>query len=88
MTDVLPEVTLGARARGRIWASRTKIAILGAVATVWTPSKPVLKNIASMPLTTLALCAFSIGAFRANEIAGWFVTGGCMMFLEHLVADE
>lgn len=88
MTATLPEVHLGLRSRGRIWAAKSKKAILGAVATAWRPSKPVLRNIASIPLTTLALCCFSIGAFVAFPVAGWFTTGVCLIYLEHLVADE
>lgn len=47
-----------------------------------------LKNLLSVPLTTAGAVCFSIAAFLGNTIAGFAVTGICLVVLEAVIADE
>lgn len=47
-----------------------------------------LKNLLSVPLTTTGAACFSIAAFLGNTIAGFAVTGVCLIVLEAVIADE
>lgn len=47
-----------------------------------------LKNLLSVPLTTAGAACFSIAAFLGNTIAGFAVTGVCLIVLEAVIADE
>jgi hypothetical protein len=55
---------------------------------VVAPTKPVLKNLAAIPLTVAGLACIDVGVFTASPIAGWLVTGVSLMWLEHLIADD
>jgi hypothetical protein len=49
-----------------------------------------LRNATKIPLTAAALVCFSAAAFAhtLHIIVGLAVTGACLMFFEHLIADE
>lgn len=47
-----------------------------------------LKNLLSVPLTTAGAACFSVAAFLGNTIAGFAVTGICLIVLEAVIADE
>lgn len=47
-----------------------------------------LKNLLSVPLTTAGAACFSVAAFLGNTIAGFAVTGVCLVVLEAVIADE
>ena len=51
-------------------------------------TKPVLANLASIPLTVAGIGCVDTGVFLANTVAGWIVTGLSLVVLEHLIADE
>lgn len=53
-----------------------------------TPAKPVLANLASIPLTVAGLGCIDCGVFFASTIAGFIITGISLIVLEHLAADE
>lgn len=75
----LPRIRRGFKIRERIggWAAK-----------VLSPAKPVLKNLASIPLTVAGLGCISAGIFLASTIAGLIVTGVLLMVLEHMAANE
>lgn len=52
------------------------------------PARPVLANLASMPLTAAGLGLFDYSVFRIGVTAGCMVTAGSLVLLEHLIADE
>jgi hypothetical protein len=53
-----------------------------------TPARPVLANLASIPLTVAGWACIDAGMFAANTVAGLIVTGITLMVLEHQIADE
>jgi hypothetical protein len=84
-TTALPLAEPGRLAQLRARAARTWTRSLR---PALRPAVPVLKNLASIPLTTAAAVCCSIGAFIAYPVAGWFTTAACLVVLEHLIADE
>lgn len=53
-----------------------------------TPAKPVLTNLASIPFTLAGFGCIDFAAFHLAHGWGWLVTGGSLMLLEHMIADE
>lgn len=58
------------------------------VAAMVKPAKPVLANLASIPLHVAGLGCIDAAAFTGNTIAGLVVTGLSLIWLEHVIADE
>lgn len=52
------------------------------------PARPVLANLASIPLHVAGLGCIDAAAFAGNAIAGLAVTGLSLIWLEHVIADE
>lgn len=52
------------------------------------PVRPVMKNLASYPLTVAMAACADIGAFEVFHHAGWFVLAASLAYLEHVLADE
>lgn len=52
------------------------------------PTKPVLVNAASIPLTVAGWGCIAAAVFTWNVTAGLAVLGGVLMVLEHQIADE
>jgi len=46
-----------------------------------------LVRLVEMPLTIAGACCFSIAAFLGNEIAGFSVTGVCLVVIELMISD-
>lgn len=46
-----------------------------------------LRRLLEMPLTVFGVACFSIAAFIGNEIAGFAVTGICLIVLELMISD-
>lgn len=59
-------------------------------AALWLlrPARPVLANLASVPLHVAGLGCIDAAAFEGNLIAGLVVTGLSLIWLEHVIADE
>jgi hypothetical protein len=57
-------------------------------ARLLNPAKPVLRNLASIPLTVAGWGLLSAAAFEWNLIAGLAATGVILMLLERQIADE
>jgi hypothetical protein len=52
------------------------------------PARPVLANLAAIPLHVAGLGCIDAAAFEGNAIAGLVVTGLSLIWLEHVIADE
>lgn len=52
------------------------------------PARPVMKNLASYPLTVAMCAAADMGGFAVWHRAGWFVLAASLGYLEHVLADE
>jgi hypothetical protein len=52
------------------------------------PAKPVLRNLASMPLTVAGWGCLAAAAFALNTIVGLAACAPILMILEHQIADE
>jgi hypothetical protein len=82
-------VTAPGRRLGRTARSR----VAGQLRKAWRsrflrPAKPVLANLASVPLTVAGLGCADFAAFHLAHGWGWLVTGASLMWLEHVIADE
>lgn len=85
MADVATAAYPGVR--GRRLSGRLRS--LGRAAGRWlSPAKPVLANLAASPLFVSGLACVDAGVFLASTIAGLIVTGGSLILLEHVIADE
>ncbi len=73
---------------GQTWAHRSQKRARKFLARILNLAKPVLANLASIPLTVAGTACIDIGVFTANVVAGWIVTGISLVILEHLLADE
>lgn len=73
------------RVRARLHPFRV---LRNAAEKLMTPAKPVLVNLASIPLTVAGIGLIDVGVFYASTIAGFIITGITLIVLEHLAADE
>lgn len=62
--------------------------LAGRFTRLWSASRPVFKNVASMPLTGLGFVSFCAGVFTLNLSAGLMVSGVAAVLYEYLIADE
>lgn len=53
-----------------------------------SPAKPVLKNLASIPLTTAGLGCADAAFWHLGTFWGLLITAVSLVLLEHLIADE
>jgi hypothetical protein len=74
------------------WLGKLAKSALSFVTTVaskaLTPAKPVLANLAHIPLTVAGTGCIDYASFHLGGGWGWLVTGLSLLVLEHLVADE
>lgn len=52
------------------------------------PVRPVLANLAAVPLHVAGLGCVDFAAFHLGHGWGWLVTGATLIWLEHVIADE
>lgn len=73
----MPGIVRKARGAGR-WAAERLL----------KPVRPVLGNLASIPLTLIGTASIDFAAFHLAHGWGWLVTGVSLYYIEHLIADE
>lgn len=67
-------------------------AVLGFLATTASrsisPHRAALRNLASVPLTTVGFGCIDTAGFQLGTGWGWLATGLSLVLLEHIIADE
>lgn len=81
-----PGQRLGKAARKRASGQLRKL--LAPAARFLHPAKPVLRNLASIPLTVAGFCCFDVAAVIWDPLVGIASAGVLLIVLEHLIADE
>ncbi len=74
--------------RGAKWLRRVRDLARTTVVSALRPAKPVLANLATIPLTVAGFGCLDAAAFMWNTIAGLAAAGVLLIVLEHLIADE
>ncbi len=80
--------SLPARARRSLPWRRIRRNLARFAARVLRPARPVLANLASIPLTVAGWACGVAAAFELNTIVGLAVCCPVLMILEHQIADE
>ncbi len=70
-------------ARGKLAAGAGRLA-----RRLLSPARPVLANVASIPLTVAGWALISACAFAVSTTLGLGASGVILMVLEHQIADE
>jgi hypothetical protein len=74
--------------RGARWLRRVRDLARTTTVRTMRPAKPVLANLASIPLTVAGFGCLDAAAFMWNTLAGLAAAGLLLIALEHMIADE
>jgi hypothetical protein len=76
------------RARWAASLPRLRKQVIRHAVRLLKPAKPVLANLAAVPLHVAGLGCIDFAAFHLAHGWGWLATGVSLIWLEHVIADE